>query len=197
MLISRDVYMVIIFIILACAFLPFFYYLIKERKKKIWSLFILIILLPLDIYTPAVTTVTACGEYKKEVLLFSTNRLESGNHGYIINQSNQPIYLETIVYSEETDTMPEIDQSEVEFAIIQPNDIYRTHFGHAPQYIFEEADESIHVKGGSSKLRYRLSCEPFDMELMPETHYDGDDIYHGDDETGTESIRIDRLDESH
>lgn len=166
MLISRDMYTVFIFVILACAFLPFFYHYVKERKKKYWFFLILLVLVPIDMYTPSVLTVKACGEYTQQVLIFPTKDFTNGYHSYIVNESDSPIYLETVIYTEKENTNPDINEKDLEYMIIPAKETCQRHSSKSPDYLFIDAPENIQIDKGKVELRYRLSCDSFsDMEF--------------------------------
>lgn len=185
MLISVTTYTAFIFFILGCAFLPFFYFLVKEKKKKFWSFLILLILVPIDMYTPAVTLVDDCGKYTSKVMIFPTGEFERGNHGYIVNNSESALFLETIVYSEEGADIKAAEERIV-FAIIAPGETYQTYFGGRPDYIFEDAPESIQMKKGTEKVTYRLSCDSFHIEDWDGEYEDMDSDFEPQPEQSTE-----------
>ena len=139
--------------VLLCA-IPALYtrFVKKKGNDKDWTYLLVILLVPLNWYTPAIFTVTGCEEYTKEVLLFPTSNYSLGEHAYVVNQTGGSLYLEYIVYGNvRADKI-------LDNVIIEPETTYQ-HTRVTIEYVLEEAPESINSKSDGS-VHCRLSCLP-------------------------------------
>lgn len=160
MIISETTYYIIVGMIVACGILPILYGRITKTGRFQWTWVIILLTIPLNWYTPAIYDVTDCGVYTKKVLFLPTGEFSLGQHNYIINNSDEDLFFEYIVYGDAT-----LDEDEFDM-IIGPGATYE-----APvitiNYLFTDAPSSVRSKS-SGRTQYRLSCDVPDWEEMEE-----------------------------
>lgn len=167
MIISLNTYYIFCGIVVAACILPYLYgrYILKQGDKFGWSWIPLVLLIPINWYTPAVYDVKGCDDYTKEILIFPTGDYSLGRHNYIINNGDTPLLLEYIVYGNVSDE----DINEDEYII--PGQTLEAPFVHL-NYVFEEAPESIKLKGKGA-VHSRLSCSYSNLEeALPDRSID-------------------------
>ena len=169
MIISSTTFAVIYSALAAMCILPplYFRFIKKQGNGKDWFYALLLLLLPVNWFTPAIITITDCGEYTKRVLLLPNSKFSMGMHNYIVNESDVPLYYENIVYgSVNPDRVPDD-------AIIMPQTMFKAEGVVTMDYIFVEAPDEISTKG-SGAVRHRVSCDFPDFEY-DEEDYDFDE----------------------
>lgn len=149
MLVSETTYYVVVAIIAASirAFPLYARFVKKQDNKYDIIYFLLLILFPINWYTPTVYTITDCNEFSKEVLLLPTERdgisFGMGSFNYIINNSNKNLYFENVYYG---DVKPNENVSDIEIesgAVEKINII-------SIDYLFTEPDEFVSSKSGGA-----------------------------------------------
>lgn len=169
MIISSDAYTILVIAIVVASILPYLIskFIMKKGDKLGWTWICALLVFPINWYTPAVFDVTDCGIYTKDVLIFPKGDYSLGRHNYIVNNSDQELYLEYVVYGK---VAPEdIDEN----VLIAPNTTYKAPFIHL-NHVFEEAPNSIKLKGDGS-VRYRLSCDVPNYDDDEEEDYIGEE----------------------
>ena len=165
MIVSSTTFAVIYSSLAAMCILPalYFRFIKKQGNSKDWLYALLILLLPINWFTPAIITVTSCNEYTKNVLLLPNSEFSSGMHSYIVNESDEPLYYENIVYgSVNPDRVPDD-------AIIMPQTSFKAEGVVTMDYILTEAPDQISTKG-SGAVRHRISCDLPDFEYDDEEY---------------------------
>jgi len=154
MIVSSTTFAVIYSSLAAMCILPalYFRFIKKQGNSKDWLYALLLLLLPVNWFTPAIITVTSCNEYTKNVLLFPNSKFSSGMHSYIVNESDRPLYYESIVYGSVNSDRVSDD------AIIMPQTTFKAEGVVTVNYILEGAPDEISSKG-SGAVRYRVSCD--------------------------------------
>lgn len=126
----------------------------KQGNRHDWMFALLIILLPINWYTPTFITVTKCFQYKKEVLLFPTNidgaSYSYGWNNYIINKSLDNLVFEYIYYGNNVRDEDEVDK------IIPPGKIAKVNEVKI-DFVFEKQAESVSTKA-SGATKTSLYC---------------------------------------
>ena len=152
MIISIYTYYVICAIFVLLCAIPALYtrYIKKKGNDKDWTYLLVVLLVPLNWYTPAIFTITSCEEYTKEVLLFPTSDYSLGEHAYVINQTDGDLFLKYIVYGNVSADKIHDD------VIIKPGTTHQ-HTRVTIEHVLEEAPESISTKSDGS-VSCRLSC---------------------------------------
>lgn len=158
MIVSYITFQVICTIIGACILVPLLYlrFVKKNSNSRLLGLLFLIFI-PVGLYTPAIYDVSNCGEYTKKVLILPKGEYSLGMHNYIVNNSDQELFFEYLVYGNSKLSDDQMDM------IIAPGTTFK-----APtteiNYVFTDAPSSIKIKG-DGEIRERLSCDVPDYEL--------------------------------
>jgi len=145
MIVSAQTYnIILIATVILIALKPLFTRFInKEGNKYDWMFFLVVLLLPINWYTPTFITVYACGKFSKEILLFPDKKdgveYSYGWNNYIINKSLDTLVFEYVYYGDSEREDGETDQ------IIKPGKIGKVEEV-AIDFIFEPADESFYSK---------------------------------------------------
>lgn len=153
MIVSLNTYYFICAIIVLLCLSPALYtrFVKKQGNKRDWSAVLILILLPINWFTPAVFTVESCGTYTKNILLLPSSDYSLGRHNYIENKSTNDLLLEYIAYGN-------VAEDEVGDNItIKAGDTKEVPEIHI-NYVFESAPESVKLKGKGT-VHTRLSCE--------------------------------------
>jgi hypothetical protein len=158
MAVSFTVYLVIVGVIAAIAIIPYLFGKLKKKKEKgFWeySFLLLIILLPINWYTPTILNVTDCGVYEKNVLIFPKSGYTMGRYNYITNNSTHNLALEYVVFGNVKET--DVPQN----VFIKSGELHCAKIVHI-EYLFTEIPSSIRLKGNGA-VRSALFC--YDEEL--------------------------------
>ena len=156
MIIAAQTYKIILIAItILVAIRPLYTrYVKKQGSKHDWMFALLFLLLPINWYTPTFITVTSCGKFTKEVLLFPTQKdgvsYSYGWCNYIINKSQQPLAFEYVYYG---DNQPKADEQR---QVIQPNGIGKVNVV-VIDFIFEPQAKSVSTKS-SGATKTSLNC---------------------------------------
>jgi len=149
MLVSSNTYLIFIaiLVVLIVSFPLYARFVKKQNNKYDIIYFLLLLILPINWYTPTVYTITNCNEYTKEVLLFSTEKdgfsFEIGRKNYIINKSDKTLFFENVYYGNNERQEDEID---VEIA---PNTIEKINVV-TIDYLFTEPDDTVSTKSNGA-----------------------------------------------
>ncbi len=153
MIVSINTYYIVCGIIVFLFAIPALYsrFIKKSGSKMDFIIFLgIVLLVPINWFTPAVFNVTSCDEYTKEIVLLPNSEYSLGRHNYIINNSSSALYLEYIVYGR-------VNPNEVEEDIvIKQGETYKAPFIHL-DYPLEAAPSSVRMKG-DGMVKTRLSC---------------------------------------
>jgi len=156
MIIPAQTYnIILIAIVILTALKPLFTRFIKKQgNKHDWMFALLILLLPINWYTPTFITVTECEKFTKEVLLFPGKKdgvsYSYGWNNYVINKSKQTLVFEYVYYGDSKREEDETDQ------IIKPNAIGKVNEV-VIDYIFEPQAKSVSTKS-SGATKTSLYC---------------------------------------
>jgi len=153
MIISFNTYLILCGAFALICFLPALYtrFVKKQGNKMDWTYILVLLLVPLNWYTPGILTITSCEEYTKEVLLFPSSEYSLGKHSYIINKTNESLYLDFIVYGN-------VDKNDVpEDATIAAGAIYKAPIV-SVGYVLTDPPESVRTKSSGSVISV-LSCD--------------------------------------
>lgn len=102
---------------------------------------------------PTIVTVTECGKYSKELLFLPEGEYTLGDHSYIKNSTDKPLFLEYLVYAAKGSEPKNVPQD----FIIPPGKTVTTD-GSKVDYLFTKPPSIIQTKSNSS-VRSHLSCE--------------------------------------
>ncbi len=151
MIVSYTVFWIVCVFLGAILLLPFFYFnFIRKVSQPKPFLVLLALLFPFIWNSPNIIQVTSCGSYTKEVLLWGKDSYTSGRHNYIVNNSDEILYLEPIFYGNvATDSKPQV---------CAPGQTIESKG--SINYLFEDAPEKISVKNQKGAVRWILSCLP-------------------------------------
>ncbi len=100
MIVSEKNFHIILIVLGICIIIkPLYSRLIRREGNRFDAMYLLLLLLlPVNWYTPKIITVTGCGQYTKEVALAPTTKdgvkISYGKKTHIFNNSNNPIYLD-------------------------------------------------------------------------------------------------------
>jgi hypothetical protein len=162
MTISATTYWTIFWIVIAL--IVGIAYLISRKKnnKSIQGVGIIIAVVLIVVNKwifPNVYEVSACGRVSKEILLYpkideSGIQLSLGKHCYLLNKSNEQLYIETIVYGNvNTYKQPEkMINEEIPAGKGKEYNVVTL------DYFFEAQDKSIRTKQ-DGELKYRVGCD--------------------------------------
>lgn len=156
MIVSAQTYNILLIIIaVLIAVKPFYTRLVtKQGNKNDWMFVFLILLLPINWFTPTFIKVTKCFEYKKEVLLFPSSidgvSYSYGWNNYIVNKSLENLVFEYVYYGDSTREADEVDK------IIPPGKIAKVNEVKI-DFVFEEQAKSVSSKS-SGATKTSLYC---------------------------------------
>ncbi len=157
MIVSSNTYIIVLIAIalLICA-KPLYARFVKKQGNKYDAMYLLIlILLPVNWYTPKITTVTDCGSFQDEVVLFPANKngvaIGYGKNTYIFNNSDKKLLFEYLYYGNVSADTDEVNQ------IIEPGKSVKVNTI-SINYIFEEPDASVSSKSNGVTQTW-LYCE--------------------------------------
>ena len=127
----------------------------KQGKKDDWMFLFILILLPVNWYTPTIILITDCGKFTKEVVLFPTKKeginISYGRNNYIINHSKQTLAFEYLYYGND-----QKKEDQRDFVIFP--DKTATVNEVKIDYIFESPAKSVSTKS-SGATKTMLYCE--------------------------------------
>ena len=156
MIVSAQTYLIILIaIVILVAIKPLYTRLIKKQgNKHDWMFALLLFLLPINWYTPTFITVTSCGKFTKEVLLFPGEKdgvnYSYGWCNYIINKSLNTVAFEYLFYGDNKRKDDEQDK------IIPPGKIEKVNEV-TIDFVFEEEAKSVSTKS-SGATKTTLYC---------------------------------------
>jgi len=156
MIVSAQTYnIILIAIIILVAIRPLYTRYVKKRgSKHDWMFALLLLLLPINWYTPTFITVTSCGKYSKEVLIFPGKKdglsYSYGWCNYIINKSLNTLAFEYVFYGDNKRKEDELDQ------IIMPGKIEKVNEV-TIDFVFEQEAKTVSTKS-SGATKTTLYC---------------------------------------
>ena len=121
----------------------------KQGNKHDWMFALLVLLLPINWYTPTFINVTSCNNFTKEVLIFPGQKegvnYSYGWSNYVVNKSPDNLVFEYIYYGDNKREDDEIDK------IIPPGQIAKVNEVKI-DFVFEPQAESVSTKSrGATK----------------------------------------------
>jgi len=161
MIISYTTYMVLVGIIAAIAIIPTLISKIKKKGNKgfgSYSFILLVILLPINWYTPTILDVTDCGNYTKNILIFPKDGYSMGKYNYIVNNSKSALALDYIPYGNVK------DEDIPESVLIRTGKNHQANIVKI-DYLFEDIPSSIKLKSKGA-VRTALYCFDGDEEEL-------------------------------
>lgn len=155
MIISYTAYLVVVAIIAAIAVIPALISNINKNKRKNkglagYSFLLLVILLPVNWYTPTILNISDCDNYIKEILIFPKDGYSMGKYNYITNNTSKTLALEYIPYGDVN------DKDLPESLLIRAGENHRASIVHI-DYLFEKIPTSIKLKSKGA-VRSALYC---------------------------------------
>ncbi|MCD7900085.1 MAG: hypothetical protein LUH22_09465 [Bacteroides sp.] len=154
MIISTTTFYVILAVLIIALFILASKLKKKGQKKSFWNLLILLAF-PVYMFTPHLYTVTACGEYNSEMVLFPKGDYTWGRSCYIVNNSDSNLLLEYIPYGEVDDIPDDI--------IIRPGETHQASKMEV-DYPFRDSPSSVRVKKKKGTIKTRLICYDGSLE---------------------------------
>lgn len=157
MVVSANVYNIILVLIVLALFIkPLYARFVKKQGNKYDAMYVLVVLLlPVNWYTPKIIHVTDCGEYKKEVVLFPAKRnsveMSYGKKTFIFNDSDKNLILEYHFYGKNTP-----DKDEEDMIILPDNFVKINRVG--IDHLFEALPDKVSSKSGGA-TKTSLRCE--------------------------------------
>lgn len=127
----------------------------KKNKKTTFADFsfvLVLLLLPLNWYTPTIITVNSCDEYTKEVLILPKDGYSMGKCNYIVNNSDSDLALAHIAYQRVT--RPDNTN---EVVVIKPKETYTATNLVSIDYLFEDIPETVKSKSDET-VKTALYC---------------------------------------
>ncbi|EDM34961.1 hypothetical protein PBAL39_00475 [Pedobacter sp. BAL39] len=131
-------------------------FITKQGNKDDWMVLLLLILVPINWYTPTVLTISDCNQYTKEVVLFPGQRAgisyTYGRKNYIINQSKRNLKFEYLFYGDNRREEGQVDQLILPENVVIVNEV-------TISYLFEAPEKSVSTKssGATKTLLYCLA----------------------------------------
>ncbi|WP_316807915.1 hypothetical protein [Pedobacter agri] len=156
MIVSAQTYNILLIVIAVLIVVkPFYTRLItKQDNKHDWMFAFLILLLPINWFTPTFITLTKWFEYKKEVLLFPSSidgvSYSYGWNNYIVNKSLENLVFEYVYYGDSKREDDEVDK------IIPPGKIAKVNEVKI-DFVFEKQAKSVSTKS-SGATKTSLYC---------------------------------------
>jgi hypothetical protein len=157
MIVSSTAYIIVLLLLAALIVAkPLFARFIQKQDNKYDAMyFLILILLPINWYTPAIITVTECGKYQKEITLIPTTKegvkISYGKHLYVFNKSKSTVFVEDIAFGkvDESDMNALITVEAGKNAIVKGNVVI--------DYIFEEVPSTVKTKS-DGEVKTSLYC---------------------------------------
>jgi hypothetical protein len=157
MIVSSTAYILVLLLLAAIIVAkPLFARFIQKQDNKYDAMyFLILILLPINWYTPAIITVTECGKYQKEITLIPTTKegvqIFYGKHLYVFNKSKSTVFVEDIAFGDvdESDLNALITVETGKNAIVKGNVVI--------DYIFEEVPSTVRTKS-DGEVKTSLYC---------------------------------------
>ena len=126
----------------------------KQGNKHDWMFALIILLLPINWYTPTFINVTSCNNFTKEVLIFPGQKdgvnYSYGWSNYVVNKSVNNLVLEYVYYGDNKRESDEVDE------IIRPGKIAKVNEVKI-DFVFEAQAKSISSKS-SGATKTSLYC---------------------------------------
>ncbi|MCD0489935.1 hypothetical protein LPB86_16960 [Pedobacter sp. MC2016-14] len=151
MIVSVQTYNILLLaILILIAIRPLYTRFIKKQgNKHDWMFALLILLLPINWYTPTFINVTSCNNFTKEVLIFPGQKegvnYSYGWSNYVVNNSPDNLVFEYIYYGDNKREDDEVDE------IIPPGKIAKVNEVKI-DFVFEPQAESVSTKSrGATK----------------------------------------------
>ena len=157
MIVSVQAYNIILIAIsILIAIRPLYTRFIKKQgNKHDWMFALLILLLPINWYTPTFINVTSCNNFTKEVLIFPGQKdgvnYSYGRSNYVVNKSITNLVLEYVYYGDNKREGDEVDQ------IIPPGKIAKVNEVKI-DFVFEAQAKSVSTKS-SGATKTSLYCK--------------------------------------
>jgi len=156
MIVSAQTFHIILIVIAVLIGLKVAYthFIAKQGNKDDWMALLLLILVPINWYTPTVLTISDCNQYTKEVVLFPGQRAgisyNYGRKNYIINQSKRNLKFEYLFYGDNRRKEGQADQLILPENVVIVNEV-------TISYLFEKPEESVSTKS-SGATKTQLYC---------------------------------------
>lgn len=151
MIVSVQTYNILLLaILILIAIRPLYTRFIKKQgNKHDWMFALLILLLPINWYTPTFINVISCNNFTKEVLIFPGQKegvnYSYGWSNYVVNKSPDNLVFEYIYYGDNKREDDEVDE------IIPPGQIAKVNEVKI-DFVFEPQAESVSTKSrGATK----------------------------------------------
>ena len=156
MIVSVQTYNIILIAsVILVAIKPLFSRFVKKQgSKHDWMFAPLVLLLPINWYTPTFINVTSCNNYTKEVLIFPGQKdglsYSYGWNNYIVNKSLDNLVFEYVYYGDNKREDDEADK------IIPPGKIAKVNEVKI-DFVFEAQAKSVSTKS-SGATKTSLYC---------------------------------------
>jgi len=152
---AQTYHIILIAIVILVAIRPLYTrYIKKQGHKHDWMFALLLLLLPVNWYTPTIITVNACGKFSKEVVLFPGEKdgvqYHYGWNNFIVNKSLNTLAFEYLFYGDNARKEDQVDK------IIQPGQIEQVNVV-TIDYLFEQAAKTVSTKS-SGATKTTLYC---------------------------------------
>ena len=157
MIVSVQTYNILLIVILILvAIKPLFSRFVKKQgNKHDWMFALLILLLPINWYTPTFINVSSCNNFTKQVLIFPGQKdgvsYSYGWNNYVVNKSLGNLAFEYIYYGDNKREGDEVDQ------IIPPGKIAKVNEVKI-DFVFEAQAKSVSTKS-SGATKTSLYCK--------------------------------------
>lgn len=147
MIVSTTTFYVILAILVVILLIPA--WMKSGKSKKSYWHFLAVLAFPVYMFVPSFYTVTSCGEYTEEKVLFPKGGMTWGRNFYLLNNSDSQLLLEYIPYGEVSNVPNDV--------VIQPNSLHHAERSEL-NYPFEKAPTSVKVKKAKGTVKTRLEC---------------------------------------
>ncbi|WP_231426590.1 hypothetical protein [Pedobacter sp. Leaf250] len=157
MIVSSQTYAIILIaIVVLISLKPLYSKLVKKQgKKDDWMFLLILLILPINWYTPTLITVTDCNQFIKEVMLFPAKRegisISYGRKNHIFNHSKQTLGLEYLYYGSDKKEDGQRDLVIFPGKTAMVNEV-------KIDYVFEAPAKSVSTKS-SGATKTMLYCE--------------------------------------
>lgn len=149
MIVSAQTYHIILIVLAVLICIPPLYtrFLKKKGSHLDWMYLLLLLLVPVNWYTPTVLTISDCNQYTKEVVLFPVTRagisFSNGRQNYIINTSKRNLKFEYLFYGDNRRKEGQADQLILPENVVIVNEV-------TISYVFEKPESSVSTKSGGA-----------------------------------------------
>lgn len=157
MIVTSQTYTIILIVILVLISLKPLYakFLQKQGNKNDWMFILIILILPINWYTPTIITVADCGQFTKEVMLFPTKKegisISYGRRNYILNHSKETLGFEYLYYGSNQKEDGHRDLVIFPGKTVTVNEV-------KIDYVFEAPAKSVSIKS-SGATKTMLYCQ--------------------------------------